>query len=408
MASSEMSSCKMSPTRAGSTGLARPVELTCIALIVANVVLLGNSYMQGLVGPDGTGSVYDFVTTWSAGRMAVMGHAAAAYDWPTLKLVDESVLGHPFDGYLGWLYPPTFLFAAAALALLPYTIAFAFWVFGTFLAYLAAIRSIVRDRDGYILAAAFPAVVANFIVGQNGFLSAALIGGTLSFMERRPICAGVLLGLLTYKPQLGILFPIALLASGRWRVFVTASLVAAVIAAASWAAFGSESWQVFFPSVGYALYSNDMIDWGKLQTTFGLMRALGGSDVLAWTVQIVVSLIAAGAIAVLWRSRAAYEIKAAALGAGTLLATPHLFAYDLVVLAVPLAFMFQLGRARGFLPHELAGMGFACLLILTLTFVKAPVGFAAVLVVTALIIKRALNTRSVAKSLSEYASVGRE
>ena len=397
----------MSPAHGGSARLARPVELTCFALLVANVVLLGNSYIQGLLGDD-TGSVYDFITTWSAGRLAVVGHAAAAYDWPTLKHVDESVLGHTFDGYLGWLYPPTFLFAAAALALLPYAIAFATWVFGTFLAYLAAIRAIVGDRDGYFLAAAFPAVVANIIVGQNGFLSAALIGGTLTFMERRPICAGVLLGLLTYKPQLGILFPIVLLASGRWRVLITASIVAALIAAASWAAFGIKSWQAFFSSVAYAVSSNGMIDWGKLQTAFGLTRALGGSDVLAWTVQIVVSLIAAGAITVLWRSRATYEIKAAALGAGTLLATPHLFAYDLVVLAVPLAFMFQLGRARGFLPHEMAGMGLACLLILILPFVKAPVGFAAVLVVAALIIKRTLAARSVTMSLPEYASVVRE
>ena len=93
------------------------------------------------------------------------------------------------------------------------------------------------------------------------------------------------------------------------------------------------------------------------------------------------ALIAAAAIAVLWRSRAAYEIKAAALGAGAMLATPYLYTYDLVVLAVPLAFLFSLGRKRGFLPHEMTGIGIACLLILIFPFVKAPVGFAAVLVV---------------------------
>jgi arabinofuranan 3-O-arabinosyltransferase len=408
MASSEMASSKMSPAGGDRAKLARPLELTCFALIIANVAFLASSYIPELMGQDGARGVYDFVTTWSAGRLAVVGQAAAAYDWPTLKLVDESVLGHPFEGYLGWLYPPTFLFVAASLSLIPYAIAFAIWVFGTFLAYLAAIRAIVGDRKGYFLAAAFPAVVANIIVGQNGFLSAALIGGTLTFMERRPICAGVLLGLLTYKPQLGILFPIVLLASCRWRVFITASVVAALITAASWLTFGSKSWQAFLPSVGYAFYSNNMIDWGKLQTTFGLTRALGGSDVLAWTVQIVVSLITAGVITLLWRSRAAYEIKAAALSAGTLLATPHLFAYDLVVLAVPLAFMFQLGCARGFLSYELPGMVLACLLILIFPFVKAPVGFAAILVVAALIIKRALATQTVAISRLEYAKVGRE
>jgi hypothetical protein len=171
------------------------------------------------------------------------------------------------------------------------------------------------------------------------------------------------------------------------------------MAAASWAAFGSESWQAFFSGIGHtsqAILSDGLADWGKLQTAFGLTRMLGGSEALAWTVQIVVALIAAGAIAVLWRSRATYEIKAAALGTGALLATPYLFTYDLVVLAVPLAFLFRLGRARGFLPHEVAGIGLACLLILIFPFVTAPVGFAAVLVVAALIVRRALAPRSVA------------
>jgi len=120
------------------------------------------------------------------------------------------------------------------------------------------------------------------------------------------------------------------------------------------------------------------------------VRTLGGSEPLAWTVQAMVALGAASAIAMLWRSRAGYEIKAAALGAGAMLATPYLYTYDLVVLAVPLAFLFRLGRARGFLPHEIAGIGVACLLILIFPFVKAPVGFAAVLVVAALIARRAL------------------
>jgi hypothetical protein len=123
---------------------------------------------------------------------------------------------------------------------------------------------------------------------------------------------------------------------------------------------------------------------------------LGGSETLAWTMQAAVALTAAAAIAVLWRSRVAYEIKAAALGAGAMLATPYLYTYDLVVLAVPLAFLFRLGRARAFLLQEMVGIGVACLLILIFPFVKAPVGFAAVLVVAALIARRALAPPSVA------------
>jgi hypothetical protein len=131
-----------------------------------------------------------------------------------------------------------------------------------------------------------------------------------------------------------------------------------------------------------------------LQTVFGLTRMLGGGEPLAWALQGVVALVCAVAISLLWRTDTAYEIKAAALACGAMLATPYLYLYDLVVLAVPLAFLFRLGRARGFLPYELSGIGLAALLVFIFPFVKAPVGFAAVLVVAALIARRAFTRRA--------------
>jgi hypothetical protein len=125
-----------------------------------------------------------------------------------------------------------------------------------------------------------------------------------------------------------------------------------------------------------------------MQTTFGLVHALGGGDTLAWGLQIAFAIACAGVIAVLWRSDVAYDIKAAALGVATLLATPHLLTYDLVVLAVPLAFLFRFGRAHWFLPYETAGMALACLLILSFPFVEAPVCIAAILVVAAMVANR--------------------
>ena len=280
---------------------------------------------------------------------------------------------------------------------MPYAQAFALWVFGTFPAYLVAIRAIVGDRIGYLLAAAFPAVLANFLAGQNGFVTAGLIGGGLVLLEEQPVLAGVLIGLLSYKPHLGLLFPLALIAGGYWRAFFTAAITAALMALASWAAFGSDTWHAFFASIGHtsqAFLSQGWADFSKLQTAFGLTRMLGGSEPLAWTSQIVVALAAAGANVVLWRSRADYAIKAAALATGAMLATPYLYMYALVVLAVPLAFLFRLGRVRGFLAHEPAGVGLACLLVLIFPFVKAPVGFAAVLVTAALIARRALAVQT--------------
>jgi arabinofuranan 3-O-arabinosyltransferase len=401
-----MATVEISHEHVADAPLPQSVVLICFALVVAHTVYLGTSYVDGL-WPDRAGMPSDFVGLWSAGKLALAGHPAAVYDWPILKSVEEIAVGHPFDGFYGWRYAPTFLLVAAVLASLPYATATMVWTLGTLPAYLAAARAIVGDRIGYLLAAAFPAVLANAVVGQNGFLTAALIGGTLVFMERRPILAGVLLGLLTYKPHLGLLFPVALISGNHWRVFFSAVVGAMLMAAISWFAFGTECWQAFFASIGHneqAFLAQGHGDWGKLQTAFGLTRTLGGSEALAWAAQASVTLVATGAVALLWCRGGAQEIKAAALGCGVLLATPYLYAYDLVVLGVPLAFLFRLGRARGFLRHELAGVGLACLLVLIFPFVKFPVGFGAVLIVAALVARRALVPQNGEVTASELPS----
>jgi arabinofuranan 3-O-arabinosyltransferase len=382
------------------TKLARPVELISFALLITNLVCLFVAYVQTT-----DGSTPDFVALWAAGRMALFGQAATAYDWSSLKALEESILDHPVNGYLGWPYPPTVFFIVVPLSLLPYADAFIVWVLGTFIVYLVAIRIIIGDRVGYFLAASFPAVLANFIIGQNGLLSAGLIGGALVLMERQPIMAGVLLGLLTYKPHLGVLFPIALFMSGRCRVLWSAGVVATLMAGASWATFGGETWGAFLFGIGHTVRIETFADWGKLQSTFGLIRALGGSDTLAWLIQAIVAIVVAAAIVVLWRSRATYEVKAAGLSTGVMLVTSHLLIYDLAILAVPLAFLFRLGRERGFLAYELAGMGLACLLVLMFSFVVVPVGFIAVLVVAALVFNRALSEHR-AVAISQNCAVG--
>ena len=134
--------------------------------------------------------------------------------------------------------------------------------------YAAVIRGIVGRPFGFMLAIAFPMAFANTLVGQNGFLTAALIGGTLYLLPVRPVLAGVCLGLLTYKPQYGLLFPIVLIAASQWTVFFTAGLVAAAMAFASWLAFGTESWQAFFhwmPMFSQAFLSEGKATWWKLQ-----------------------------------------------------------------------------------------------------------------------------------------------
>jgi arabinofuranan 3-O-arabinosyltransferase len=205
--------------------------------------------------------------------------------------------------------------------------------------------------------------------------------------------AGICLGLLTYKPQFGLLFPIVLIADRRWLTIAVAALTAIALAALSWLVFGSASWQAFAhwaPLSSHALIDEGALDWYRLQSVFALVRAHGGSETLAWTVQGVLSLTLAVGLAWLWKSRVAFELKAAALAAGALLATPYLFMYDLVVLAVAVAFLLRLALAREFLSGiEIAALAAAGALILTYPYVKTQVGLAAVVIVMVLIVHRA-------------------
>src|SRR5215469_13927916 len=136
-----------------------------------------------------------------------------------------------------------------ALAALPYLTAMLVWLMATLAAYVAAMVGILAPtldrRTAVFVACGFPAALWNVTAGQNGFLTAALIGGTLGFLERQPALAGICLGLLTYKPQFGLLFPIILLADRRWRTIAVAAAVACALVALSLIAFGTESWIAF-------------------------------------------------------------------------------------------------------------------------------------------------------------------
>jgi hypothetical protein len=175
-------------------------------------------------------------------------------------------------------------------------------------------------------------------------------------------------------------------------VFFAAGLTAAAIALASWLAFGAESWQAFFhwmPMFSQAFLTEGKATWWKLQSIFSLVRYLGGTEHLAWMFQWVLTASVAAVVALMWRSRVSYPLKAAALAAGTLLTTPYLFMYDMMVLAVPVAFLVRIGLRTGFRPFELPALGCALALMVSFVFMGEPVGLAATLIVTGLVMRRA-------------------
>ena len=235
-------------------------------------------------------------------------------------------------------------------------------------------------------------MLTNTLVGQNGFLTASLIGGTLYLMPTRPVLAGICLGLLSYKPQYGLLFPLVLIAASQWTVFFTAGVVAAAMAFVSWLAFGTETWQAFFhwlPMFSQAFLTEGRAPWGKMQSIFALVRYFGGTEQLAWVFQWIMNGAVAVLLVLMWRSsRIGYPLKAAALAAGCLLVTPYLFLYDMMVLATALAFLVRIGLSEGFQPYELPALGLVAALLMFYPLVGAPTGFGATLVVSCLIARR--------------------
>jgi hypothetical protein len=262
------------------------------------------------------------------------------------------------------------------------------WMALTLPLYVAAIRHVVGDRIGYLVACAFPATLWNTAVGQNGFLTAALFGGALALLRRRPLLAGVCFGLLTYKPQFGLLIPVALVAGGYWPTIAATTITALALYAASWIAFGDQAFTAFAQSIAMtnqAVFAEGRAHLDKMQSAFGLLRALGLGPAYAWTAQWTVTAAGAVAVAFAWHKPLPFALKAATLVVGALLASPYVYVYDQVLLAVPVAFLLRDRLAEGLRPAEWLALSAAGLLILTFPAWDLPTGLFAVVIVATLV-----------------------
>ncbi|HWY25534.1 MAG TPA: glycosyltransferase family 87 protein, partial [Nevskia sp.] len=192
------------------------------AIYAALAVLLLVRFPHG-VDAQGHSVRPDFVVFWAASRLALSGDAAGAYDAAVIAPVEHEALPQ-LQGMGQWVYPPNFLLLVLPLALLPFFWSYLAFMASTLCAYAAVLCRVVNSRAALMPALAFPAVCINVVEGQNGFLVAALMGGALLLLPRRPARAGVLIGLLTIKPQLGLLLPLVLISAGQWRALWAAVL----------------------------------------------------------------------------------------------------------------------------------------------------------------------------------------
>ena len=321
---------------------------------VAYLVLGGfHSPSGGLLVRDGYPVGGDFVLYYSVSILALGGEPAAAYDLAILHQVEQQVVGAEV-GQWPWFYPPTFLLATIPLSLMPYPAALALWLAPGLCAYLVIAYRIAPRPATPVLALLFPAVAGTLFSGQNGCLSAALIGGGLLLVDRRPLPAGVLFGLLSYKPQLGVLIVVALIAGRHYQALAAAAATALCLAAASLAAFGLEPWLAFADSLPLArrLAETGLSRWPNMPTVFAALRLLEAGLWTSWALQGAAALAAAAAVAWLWRRPAPLGLRASALILALPLATPYAQFYDLVMLALPIAWLAWEAGASGWMRGE--------------------------------------------------------
>jgi hypothetical protein len=344
-----------------SSNLVRRLPYYALGLLAFYVIhtisLIGKSEGWLL---DGAGRYWlnDFSGVWTAGDVTNRGFPEWAYDIAKLCREQIALRGAPSEGCYPWPYPPHVLPLAAALANLPLIAAMLVWLGLTASCFSAVARLITGSWHGVVLMLAGPATLNILYTGQNGFLSAALVGAGLMLLPNRPVLAGVAFGMLAYKPHLGLLIPLALLAAGQWRTLVVASLTVASVVVASMATQGLEIWHLFVLQLGnVASVMQSHFDPSKLRSIFGMLQTFGLPAGPALAIHTVLAVVIAGLVMLAWRSRMAGDLKAAVLAAAIPMASPYVFAYDLAILCIAQAFFVRHALARGRLAtRELGGL----------------------------------------------------
>jgi alpha-1,2-mannosyltransferase len=367
------------------------------ALAIAGWIALSDGLIDRNGKPIGT----DFSNVYAAGTLTWQGRPEEAYDPARQHQAEQAVFGGRDVPFFGWHYPPFFFAIAFVVAALPYALGLTLWLLASCAAYLAAICAILRRPETLLIATAFPAVFVNIGHGQNGFLTAALLGGALQLLDRRPWIAGLLVGLLAYKPQFGVLIPLALLAGSRWSTIGAAGATVIALAAISFLALGGGVWHAFIESLNFTqtvVLEQGGTGWEKIQSAFSAARNWGADVRTAYAIQFALAMTLAGSLALLWRSDAAYELKASALASASLLATPYVLDYDLVTLAVAIAFFARHGFARGFRDYEISVLGAAWIVPLLSRGVAGvtgiPLGLLVLLALYGVTLRRAAIDRS--------------
>jgi hypothetical protein len=270
------------------------------------------------------------------------------------------------------------------------------WQAVTLSAFAMLMWRLVPRWETPLLVVAAPVTLVCVTHGQNGFLTALLLGGGLALLERKPVLAGLLLGCLIYKPQFALIVPPLLLLTRNWRAIAGAFASAILLTSLTLVIWGWPVYQAFLESIPLSralVVEQGAPGWYKIVSPFAAMRMWGGSVALAYVAQSAVSATALAAVAFL-SFRDNIALRNAAVTAAALVSTPYALDYDLVVLGLALMWLWTDGEENGFLDWERSLMALVWIAPLfarqlaQLTLV--PLGLATVLIMLAIPVRRSL------------------
>ena len=290
----------------------------------------------------------DFLAFYSASDLVLQGRALDAYDQTAFEAAIQSHLARDNLGLL-WQYPPILFLLIAPLSLLPYKLSYWLWMLVTAAILALALRRLTRDLEPqsdaskltlWVLMAS-PIIVGVFVNGQISLLTTALLVTAAYRPKTHWWLAGICAGLLTIKPQLGVIIPFAYLAIGAWRTIGVAALVAVAIHGLSAIVFGWESFPAFLSALDriqtqVATGGADTPPYA-MTTLFAQLRIWGvsGTPALWGHIAFAVSVIAF--VTWQWRSKSKLDDHSlyltALLCASAILITPYAYAYELAALA---------------------------------------------------------------------------
>jgi hypothetical protein len=316
-------------------------RLIAVSLGLAAPILWRFYWPAGLSGLDAADYPVgrDFINIWAGARLAFRGHVDQLYhvliynDW-----IGEA-FGQPLPEHT-WNYPPTFLLLIWPFALPPYFVGLALYQALSLAFFLWVVLGLLPARQkiqGAALIILAPASLMNVFTGQNGFLTAAMVMLGWRMVERRPALSGLMFGLLTFKPQLGLLIPPVLLMLRAWRAIAVAVAVALAMAGLSVLLFGFQVWQTFFTGTRVMtvmmLESFDGFYRYMYMSVFYGFRISGVPVGFAWALQALVALVALGLT--LWTLARTTDMgrRLPVLISAATLITPYLFDYDLTALS---------------------------------------------------------------------------